>query len=70
MTKSVKVTEIENGSKYFIIYEVKAEKHDGTIIVVDRFVSRKKAEEYKEFCDVAYTSLYKIVYIMEQMVWC
>lgn len=70
MTKSVKVTEIENGSKYFIIYEVKARKHDGTIIVIDRFLTKKKAEQYADFCREMYTSLYDIVYIFEQMVWC
>ena len=70
MTKSVKVTEIENGSKYFIIYEVKAEKHDGTIIVSERFLTKKKAEEYRDFAERTFTDLYKMVYIMEQMVWC
>ena len=70
MTKSVKVTEIENGSKYFHIYEVKGEMQDGTVIVSGRFLSRKKAEEYMDFAERTFTKLYKMVYIMEEMVWC
>ena len=70
MTKSVKVTEIENGSKYFIIYEVRAKKHDGTTVVSERFLSRKKAEEYMDLAERIFTNLYEVVYIIEEMVWC
>ena len=68
--KSIKVTEIENGHKYFIIYEVRVKKQNGEVIVHDRYLNRKDAEKSQDFVYEHLNNLYTCAFIMEHEVWC
>ena len=68
--KSIKVT-VDDGVKYFVIYEVHAKKLiDGEVITTDRFLNKKDAEQKIDFNDRYMKELYEFSYIYEQWVWC
>ena len=68
--KSIKVTEIENGHKYFTIYEVRVKKLNGEVVVHDRYLNEKDAEKAQEFVYEHLNNLYTCAYIIEEIVWC
>lgn len=68
--KSIKVTEIEGGHKYFTIYEVHVKKLDGEVIVHDSFLNKKDAEKDQDFVYEHLSELYTCAFIIERMVWC
>lgn len=70
MTKSVKIQQTESGQKYFTIYEIKAVKHNGEVIIYDRELTKKAAEERVKFVEDTFQKLYKYAFIREQFVWC
>lgn len=70
MKKSITIQATENGKKYFTIYEVKAVKHDGDVVVYERELKKEEAEEDLETINNILSNLYKSCYIIEQIVWC
>jgi hypothetical protein len=70
MKKQINIKETELGQKYFYIYEIKAVKHDGEVIVYDRELTKKAADKSVEFVERTMTRLYRSAFIREQIVWC
>lgn len=70
MKKSITIQATENGQKYFTIYEVKAVKHDGKVVVYERELKKEEAEKDLETIYDIHSNLYKSCYIIEQIVWC
>lgn len=69
MKKSINIQVTESGNKYFYIYEVKAQKLNGEIIVCDRELSEKSAIETAELM-TSLSELYTSAWVRKQMVWC
>ncbi len=69
MKKQVNIQTTESGYKYLTIYEVRAHviKKDENL-TVDRYLSKKDADEYADLCREL--SIYDRVWVREQMVWC
>lgn len=70
MKKQINIQKTEREQKYFFIYEVKAVKHEGEVVVYERFLNEKDAEEDKNFVLEHMTELYRNAYIMKEIVWC
>lgn len=71
MKKSITIKETERGlNKYFVIYEVRAKKHDGEVITTDRFFNKKDAEKHVEFAHEYLGNLYSLLWVREELVWC
>lgn len=61
----------KGGQKYIIIYEVcGVNKQKDEHIVMDHYLNKKDAEEYKEFCYRVHSKRYDVFYIREVIVWC
>ena len=70
MKKQITIQATEDGKKYFTIYEVKAVKHDGKVVVYEREMKKEEAEKDLDDIYDIHSNLYKSGYIIEQMVWC
>ena len=70
MTKSIKIQQLKNGQKYFYIYEVRAEKHDGEKVTYDRYLNEKEAKESVDFIHEVHAKFYKTAWVRKQIVWC
>lgn len=69
MKKSINILVTESGNKYFYIYEVKAQKLNGEIIVCERELSEKSASETAELLRNL-SEIYTSAWVRKQMVWC
>ena len=70
MKKQIKVQETESGLRYFIIFEVHVKKHNGEVVVKDRFFSEKDALKDRDFVLEDMSELYKCAWVVSQIVWC
>ena len=70
MKKQITIQATENGKKYFTIYEVKAVRHDGEVVVFEREMKKEEAEKDLVVIDGLFSDYYKSGYIIEQIVWC
>lgn len=70
MKKSINIQVTEYNQKYFVIYEVKAVKHNGETVVYEREFNRKKAEKDVDFIYEVHKELYRSAFVTEQIVWC
>jgi hypothetical protein len=70
MKKSINIEKTENGIKYFHIYEVKVQKHDGEILIYDRYLNENKAEETAKWVPEVLNNLYATAWVREQIIWC
>jgi len=65
---SVETLDVNGKYQYFKIYEVIGKKANGEKIVSERYLNIEDAEKEQELLKSC-EGLYKVVYIMEQMVW-
>ena len=70
MKKSINITKTENGNKYFEIYEVRARKHDGEVIIYNRYLDEKEANDTADFVARTLHDLYEITWTRSHIVWC
>lgn len=70
MANSIKIKQLENGQKYFYIYEVRAETHDGKVVTDDRYLNEKEAQESVNFIYKVHSNIYNTAWIRKQIVWC
>lgn len=70
MTQQITIQATADGKNYFTIYEVKAVKHNGEVVVFEREMKKEEAEKDLVIIDGLYSDYYKCGYIIEQIVWC
>lgn len=70
MKKSINIQKTKLGQKYFSIFELKTKKHDGEVVVYDRYLTREGAEKDQEFIYDKMDKIYSCAWILEQLVWC
>lgn len=61
----IETEKIDDGQRFFNVYELKGQKEDGDVIVLHFYLSEEKAEKGKDF----YKDMYKTLWVRKRMVW-
>ena len=67
--KRIKIEEIENGIQMFYVYEIISIKHNGERIISDIYLNEETAKEALARYDKCYGDLYKMSFIIKDIVW-
>lgn len=62
---TIETEKIDDGQRFFHVYELKGQKKDGDVVVLHFYLSEEKAEKGMEF----YKDMYESLWVRRRMVW-